>query len=209
MKFTIAALSLCGFLLLAALPATAEDGQYYNSEINFFAGGFLGDSIIVTTGNPLFNQVDGVFDNDFIGGARLTYFFNPYFGIEGGVGFTPASILASTNINGGTDFASVINVDTYIFNANLVAQMSHGPVIPFVTGGVAAVHFNFNTSEFGTLTPSETDLALNLGGGVKIPVKDDVMLRAEARYYWANSDFTQDKITFTEVSGGVSIRFNF
>ena len=209
MKLNIAALSLCSLFVLASSPVLAEEEQNYNAEIHFFAGGFLGNSLIVTTGNPLFNQVDGVFDDDFIGGARLTYFFNPVLGIEGGIGFTPASILASSNINGGTDFASVINVDTYIFNANLVAQMARGPVRPFATGGVAAVHFRFNTSEFGTLTPSETDLAVNLGGGVKIPVKDDVMLRAEGRYYWANSDFAQDKVTFTEVSAGVAIRFNF
>ncbi|HSP07297.1 MAG TPA: outer membrane beta-barrel protein [Acidobacteriota bacterium] len=209
MKLTIAALSLCSLLVLASSPLRAEEGQNYNAEIHFFAGGFLGNSVIVTTGNPLFNEVDGVFDNDFIGGARLTYFFNPVFGIEGGIGFTPASILASSNINGGTQFASVINVDTYIFNANLVAQMPRGPVQPFATGGVAAIHFRFNTTDFGPQTPSETDLAINLGGGLKIPVKEDVMLRAEGRYYWANSDFTKDKVTFTEVSGGVAIRFNF
>ena len=213
MKLMIAAFSLCMVLFVAALPVSAEDGQdynqEYNSEVNFFTGGFLGDSIIVTSGNPLFNQVDGVFDNDFIGGARVTYFFTPVFGMEGGVGFTPASMLASTNINGGTEFASVINVDTYIFNANLVVQLSHGPVRPFVTGGVSAIHFDFDTSEFGTLTPSETDFAPNLGGGLKIPVNDTVLLRFEARYYWANSDFAQDNVTFTEVSGGMAIRFDF
>lgn len=207
MKFTITVLSLCGLLFLAGL-ASAQEVQN-NSEIHFFAGGFLGDSIIVTTGNPLFNQVDGVFDDDFIGGARLTYFFSPVIGVEGGIGFTPASILASSNINGGTDFSSVINVDTYIFNANVVAQLAHGPVRPFVTGGVAAVHFHFDTREFGTLTPSETDLAVNVGGGVKFQVKEDIMLRADGRYYWANSDFTQDTVKFTEISGGLSIGFNF
>lgn len=209
MKFTIAALSLCGFLLVAPAFVSAEEGQDYNAEIHFFAGGFLGDSIIVTSGNPLFNRVDGVFDDNFIGGARLTYFFNPYLGMEGGVGFTPASLLASSNINGGTDFSSVIKVNTYIFNANLVAQLGHGPIRPFVTGGVAAIHFNFDTTEFGTLTASETDLALNLGGGVKIPVNETVMVRLDGRYYWANSDFAQDKVKFTEVSGGIAVRFNF
>ena len=203
----IAALSVCGLLVLGGV-ASAQEPQY-NSEIHFFAGGFLGDSIIVTSGNPLFNQVDGVFDDDFIGGARLTYFFTPVLGVEGGIGFTPASILASSNINGGTDFSSVINVDTYIFNANLVAQVGHGSVRPFVTGGLAAVHFRFDTREFGALTASETDLALNVGGGVKFRVKEDIFLRADGRYYWANSDFTQDNVTFTEISGGLSIGFNF
>jgi opacity protein-like surface antigen len=206
-RFGLAAISLCGFLLFSPSFVLSQDED--NAEIAFFAGGFFGDSLIVTSGNPLFNSVDGVFDDDFIGGARLTYFFNPYLGIEGGVGFTPASLLASSNINGGTDFSSVISVDTYIFSANVVGQLPRGPVRPFVTGGVAAVHFNFDTSDFGTLTPSETDLALNIGGGIKIPVTDSVMLRAEARYYHANSDFAEDSIKFTEVSGGVAVKFNF
>jgi opacity protein-like surface antigen len=201
-------------VLLSPAVFAQADSDYdaepdYNADVHFFAGGYMGDSVLLTTNNPLFTRVEGNFDDDFIGGFRLTYYFNPHLGIEGGVGFTPASILGSTSVDGGSEVLTVFNVDTYIFNANLVAPLLTGPVQPFVTGGVAAVHFSFDTSEFGFLTPSETDFAWNLGGGFKVRVTETVFLRAEGRYYQATTEFSEENVEFTEISGGVTIRFNF
>jgi len=83
-------------------------------------------------------------------------------------------------------------------------------VIPYVTAGVAAVHFDFNTASFGFLTPSETDFAWNAGAGLKIPVRKNTALRFDGRVYWMKPEFAlEDTTRFEEFSGGVSILFDF
>ena len=136
-------------------------------EITFYAGGFLGDSFIIQPA-PLFEEVEAVFDDEFTVGFRYAYFFHPNVGFEGGIGFTPSSILARGFAGGGgTNVRAIFDVNTYVMHANIVFSMSQATVVPYVTAGVGGVHFDINTARFGFLTPSETDFAFNAGGGVK------------------------------------------
>ena len=203
-KFTVLPAILAFVLLQIAGTLHAE-----NSEITLYVGGFVGESFISRPA-PLFPDVEAVFNDDFTAGFRYAYFFNSRIAGEVGAGFTPSSILTKGSVSGGTSVSSVVGVDTYILHANLIAHLAHGRVIPFVTGGVGAVHFGFETAQFGFLTPSETDFAWNAGGGVKIPIRENTALRFDGRAYWMNPDFALEETTrFEEISGGISILFDF
>ena len=206
MKTKIFRLLVFSFLLLSI----CEFASAQSSEITVYAGGFRGESF-VSHPAVLFPEVDAVFNDNFTAGVRYAYFFNSHIAFEGGIGFTPASILAKTSFNNGdAQGRTIIDVDTWVTHANLTAHLLRGSVIPFVTGGVGAVHFQFKTSRFGFLTPSETNFAWNAGGGIKVPVRKNTALRFEGREYWMKSDFAEQKTTgFTEITGGVSILFNF
>ncbi len=206
-KVLCAVLIVFAAALCLAQAATAAD----NSEITFYAGGFLGNSFVHET--TFLQPIDAVYDNNFTGGFRWAYFLTSRFAAEGGLGFTPASIRS-----GGF----VRSVDTYVFQANGLYHLWNGPVIPFVTGGVAAIHFsmhnhhdhndfggmhgdNFFNEDFG---PSETDFAWSAGGGVKIPFRHNAAFRFDGRYYWAKPKFADQKYeSFAEISGGVSFLF--
>jgi opacity protein-like surface antigen len=205
MKMRLQFLSICAFVLFTAAAAYAQ-----NSEITLYAGGFRGDSFI-TQPSVLFPEVEAVFDDEFTGGVRYAYFFTPLIAVEVGAGFTPASLLAETSFSDGlTKGSSIVDIDTWVMHANLTAHLVRARVIPFLTGGVGAVHFNIKTSRFGFLTPSETDLAWNAGGGLKIPVRGNTALRFDGRVYFLDTEFSKDDTaTFTEITGGVSILFDF
>ena len=181
-----------------------------SSEITLYAGGFLGDSFILTP-PVLSGPVETTLDDDFTIGVRYAYFFHSQLAMEFGAGFTPANIVVSGNAgSGSTNVNSSIDVNTYVIQANLTAHLIRtGPVIPYVTGGVGAVHFDYGVDPFGFLTPSETDFAPNAGGGLKIPFRKNTALRFDSRVYWANSEFAQNKRRFVEITGGVSVLFDF
>jgi opacity protein-like surface antigen len=193
------------FLMLAAGEVRAQ-----SSEITIYAGGFLGDSFIIRPA-PLFDDVEAVFDDDFTAGFRYGYYFHPNAGLEIGVGFTPSSILASGNAGGGsTNVSTIFDVNTYVMHANLIYRFTHGSIVPYVTAGVGAVHFDINTARFGFLTPSETDFALNAGGGVKFRLHEEYFLRLDGRVYRMNPEFSEeDTATFGEITGGISVLFDF
>jgi opacity protein-like surface antigen len=190
-------------VLLPAAPAQAQ-----NSEITFYVGGLLGDSVVVAP-LPLIPQVESVYDDNVTGGFRYAYFFHPRFAAEFGFGFTPSSISTSTCCSSST----VLDVNTYIFQANLLAHLYNGPLIPYVTAGVAGVNFNFedrqNTGSTVGVPPSETDFSWDAGGGVKIPFRKNMAFRFDGRSYWMRADFTDNKTRrFTEITGGLSILFD-
>jgi opacity protein-like surface antigen len=205
------------FLILFSFPLLCLAQDYepiqYNADVTFYAGGFLGDDFVLQD-SPLFipDNFGVTMGDDFIGGFRLAYNLNRYFAVEGSMGFTPASIASVAQVNGGFTGFSTIRVDTYVFSADMLTNLvPEGPVRPFVTGGVSAVHFTFRDSPaFFTLNPSETDFAFNAGGGVRVRFRHDMSFRFDGRYYWLNPEFsTEDNLHFVELSGGVSVDFNF
>jgi opacity protein-like surface antigen len=202
----------CRFTLALALlfVSTYAFAQDETSEITLYVGGFLGDSFIIKP-QPLIPEVKAVLDDQFTVGFRYAYYFHRNFGLEGGVGFTPASIVTSAFVSGGSFVNSVIDVDTYVMQANLLYRFTQGSFVPYVTAGAGAVHFNIRTSQFGFLTPSETDFAPNVGGGFKYRLKNEYFFRLDGRVYWVRPGFdvTDDKATFGEITGGISVLFNF
>src|SRR6185503_1305107 len=131
------------FLFSCPLICLAQDNgpREYNADVTFYAGGFLGDDFVLHD-TPLFipDSFGATLDDDFIGGFRLAYNLNRHFAVEGSMGFTPASIASVAQVNGGFTGFSTIRVDTYVFSADMLANIiPKGPIRPFVTGGVSAV----------------------------------------------------------------------
>ena len=203
-----ARIAVLGIVFLSL--ATACFAQEEHSEITFYAGGFLGDSFIVVGPAPLFEEVEAVFDDDFTVGFRYGYWFHPKLAMEFGVGFTPSTVLASGNVNGGSNVRTIFDVNTYVLHANLVYRFTHGSFVPYVTAGVGGVHFNINTASRGFLTPSETDFAVNAGGGFKFRLHEDYFFRADGRVYRMDPEFSEDdSIVFGEITGGIAVLFEF
>lgn len=204
------------FLILFSFPllclAQDHEPREYNADVTFYAGGFLGDDFIFQPQRLFIDNPSATLGDDFIGGFRLAYNLNRYFAVEGSLGFTPASIVTAAQVNGGFSSFSTVRVDTYVWSANMRSDLiPRGPVRPFVTGGVSAVHFSFRDSPAAfTVNPSETDFALNAGGGLQIPFRHDMSFRFDGRYYWLHPEFsTDDSPHFTELSGGVLVDFDF
>src|SRR5262245_49880384 len=112
--------------ILFCLPA-AHHAQ--SSVITVYVGGFLVYSFIaepdVLLGDPTQTTV---FNDKVTVGFRYAYFFSSHFAVEGGVCFTPASVASNLRVNGGSNLNSIIAVDTYVFQGNLVAHLLRGPV---------------------------------------------------------------------------------
>lgn len=68
----------------------------------------------------------------------------------------------------------------YVFNANVAYDITdpRKKVVPYVVGGVGALH---HTDNFGGFTVSSTSLTVNGGGGVKIFVSDRLFIAPEFR----------------------------
>ena len=198
------------FLLLGLFLLVAANSSAQSSEITFYAGGFLGDSFIIRPA-PIFDEVEAVFDDDITVGFRYGYYFQPKLAVEIGVGFTPSSVLAQGNsTGGGSNVATIFNVDTYVLHANLVYRFTQSSFVPYVTAGVGGVHFNINTLKHGFLTPSETDFALNAGGGVKFRLHEDYFFRIDGRVYRMDPEFSEDdSAVFGEITGGIAVLFDF
>jgi opacity protein-like surface antigen len=194
------------FIPCAAFAQSPDD----RNEITLYIGGFLGPNFIIKPA-PLLDEVEAVFNDDVTLGFRYGYWFHTHLAVEGGIGFTPSSILAKANVSGGTTASTIFNVNTYVLQGNIVYRfIAIGSVIPYATAGVGAVHFNINTASFGFLTPSETDFAFNAGGGVKFRLHEEYFLRLDGRVYWLDPEFSEDdRTTFGEITGGVSVLFNF
>lgn len=195
-----------------ALPLFAE-----NSEITFYVGGLRGDKFQVFAPS-LFQNVDAKFDDKITGGFRMAYFLNKHFAAEGGIGFSPSTVITAASYSGGqTTAGAALGIDTYVLHANVVAHLANGPVIPYVTGGVGAIHFAIQSNNhdhghgyYDFPTPSETDFAWNAGGGVKIPFHQTVAFRFDGRVYFLNPQFsTGGSTTFEEFTGGLSFLFDF
>lgn len=197
-------LILVGWLLF---PTHSTHAQ--SSEITFYVGGFLGDKFLMQPSFAL-RPVEGVFNDRVIGGIRYAYFFHPRLAMEGGVGLTPAVIATAGRGSGGTVVSTTVGVDTWVFHANLTWHIVRAPVIPYLTGGAGVVHFRLDNALDFRFPSSDTDFAPNIGGGLKIPIRDTVALRFDSRVYWAKPDFSiEGNIQFVEITGGVSILFDF
>ena len=74
-----------------------------------------------------------------------------------------------------------------------------GRLTPFLAGGVGLENRNFADaiSPRGTVTPSRSRLATNLGGGLTVRLRDRVAIRGDVR--WFNQSW--------RIGNGVTIRF--
>lgn len=141
-----------------------------------------------------FSDDDGLPDlssGSFLLGAAGAYNFTTQLAVEGELGIIP-DIAGDTN---GVD----IGVQT--FSANGVYHFDTGSaIVPYATFGLGFGRTHADVSGVGD--DSQTEFAINLGGGVKYPINDRLAVRGDLRYFNVNDE----NPNFWRVYGGVTFR---
>ncbi len=97
------------------------------------------------------------------------------------------------------------NVDWSVtsFSANAIYHFDVVHVTPYATVGIgfsrSSVHVD-NPDIAGPVQPSSTEVTLNFGGGVKYPISDRILARADLRRFQAN-DLAPD---YWRIYGGIT-----
>jgi OOP family OmpA-OmpF porin len=157
--------AVVGAALGAALPAAAEPlGRHF--QLTPFGGWtFFDGSIRSVSGNPL--------TDDLYLGGRLGYQFHPLLGVEGAAGFTATA----EDVTNGAD------VDFFHFSGNLMFtpwQSRYGG--PFLFAGAGSMQTKLQGGS------SESNGAIEYGGGARFWLSDALGVRLEARNIYASVD---------------------
>lgn len=131
----------------------------------------------------------------------------PMFGIRLSTGFA-AFLKLEGNLAFSNDFLfpheqpGVTNAKGIMVNANLLADLPAGKVVPYATVGLGVMH-QYGSSDL----PIGTKFAINYGGGLKLPkMYGPLGFRIDARGYTATGVFSH-AVNMFEFSGGVMFSF--
>ncbi|MBA2604695.1 MAG: porin family protein [Acidobacteria bacterium] len=152
------------------------------------------------TVTPFIHTSIGIGDpapDDSIGlGAAVAWDWTPNLGFEGE--FSHLFDVAGSTAN---EDWSITN-----FSANVVYHFDVRHVTPYATFGMGVERSNYSLKNLDPLAlslifdPSSTEVAINFGGGVKYPLRDRFIARADLRRFQAN-DLAPD---FWRLYGGVT-----
>jgi opacity protein-like surface antigen len=176
---------------LLALTATPASAQWF---VTPYAGGNFGGD----TPDKKFNVGAGI---GFLGAGK--------FGFEADFGYAPNFFDASNNIN----FESTSsNLATVMFNG-IVAAPPHMAVRPYGSGGIGWMKSSIDDVG-GAFAVKNTDLGVNVGGGLIAQFNDHVGWRTDVRYFRAvNTDSNNDfdlsfgNFNFWRATGGLTFTF--
>jgi OOP family OmpA-OmpF porin len=169
----LAAATLCG----AATPARA---QQLPAPGSFEVTPFLGFTFGSDQEGPSLT----------LGGA-FAYNYTPQIAFEGELGILP-------DLEGDTD---AVDLSVTTFSGNLVYHFDTGTLyVPYATVGLG---FGRQNLEIAGIDDGSTELAINIGGGVKTEVGERVTLRGDLRYFNINDETPN----FWRVYGGVVFAF--
>jgi OOP family OmpA-OmpF porin len=152
-------------LALFAAPALA-DGDRGDWEVGFYTGyAFLDDY------DRAFPQSSFDLDNDFVIGLRGGYWFTPRWSSE----------LSFQTV--GTETSAGLDADIDSYRLNALANFNEGARMrPFITVGLGDEHLEM-TGLSGARNPS-----WNAGGGFRAWVLEDMAVRVDFRYIWADHE---------------------
>jgi len=128
-------------------------------------------------------------------GARLASDFIPFFGHEHTIAFSSDYLFPRST-------RAIREARGFVYNSNLILNLPTGRAVPYVTAGLGLIH------QYGDRNlPVGTRLAVNYGGGVKIPkMFGPLGLRFDARGYTAVG-LSSGKLNMIEISGGLLLSF--
>lgn len=204
-QFTGMTLFLFAFLLtISHLQAQAETFQEQDLLITGFVGGQIFD-----LGDEL-EEAGADIESDVFFGGRFEYRFHPHFGVEGNVGFSPATADLLGLGSSGSD------VDSWDIHGNLVYHiLPNSRIDVYATGGVGTRILDIDRGD------TESYFAGNFGGGVLVPMNKHWALRGDARWFVYSVDDLDassvlalgvapgfdETIYDLKVSGGVTFAF--
>jgi opacity protein-like surface antigen len=124
-------------------------------------------------------------------GAGVGYNYTPQLAFEGEIGILP-------DLEGETDD---VDLGVTTFSANVVYHFDTATqYVPYATAGIG---FGRQSLEIAGLDDASTELAVNIGGGVKVAVNDRFTVRGDLRYFNINDE----NPNFWRITGGVVFRF--
>lgn len=185
--------SICALVLMFSLfPATAiaQDGLAWHITPwigTAVSSGDIGEAV----SNAGFTVEPGEINNAPAYGvfAGVTLFGNLM--VEGLLSFAPSTILLDTALDGvalkqGYD----VNIISYGANLGWAFQADKTRVVPYVSAGVGGASFSPDESAAAFATGGEdvTDLMINFGAGLGIPISETVQLRLDVRDYLVSTN---------------------
>jgi OOP family OmpA-OmpF porin len=177
-------------LLAASMPAHAQEPRR-GLEISAYGGvlAFEQDLRVSDGATSRGLKDSGLF------GARLGYTITPRFGVEGSVGFSSHSIDPTADV-GSTE----VDVKYVTYLGEGLVYLTSGNVLPFLAVGLGGVSFDLERPSGAVEDESSSGLMASLGGGLKIPLSPDILIRADVRDYL--SRHTDDRGLVEDLFGG-------
>lgn len=124
-------------------------------------------------------------------GGAIAYNYTPQIAFEGEIGILP-------DLEGETD---EVDISVITFSGNVLYHFDTGTTLtPYATAGIGFGRTNF---ELAGLDDSRTELALNIGGGIKSQVNEQITVRGDLRYFNVNDE----NPNFWRLYGGVVFSF--
>jgi opacity protein-like surface antigen len=184
----IAGMSLAAALFTAS-PAHAQSAL---PEPNTFdVTPFLGFGMGFSSSDDPLDPLDPS-GSSFLIGVAVGYNWTTNLSIEGELGIIP-------DIVGDTD---AVDFGITTFSANGVYHFdTQSPVVPYATLGLGFGHMGLDIEGVGD--DSSTEFLVNFGGGVKYPIKDNLAVRGDLRYFAVNDE----NPNFWRLYGGVTFGF--
>jgi OOP family OmpA-OmpF porin len=148
-------------------------------------------------------------EDAFLVGGRLGYTFSRWFAFEGVLGYSSQTIDPSTQ-PGSTQ----MDVKYLSYGGEGLLPLASGNVIPFLAAGLGGLHFEVEADP----APGESSNVLvgSFGGGLKLPLSPDLLVRVDARDVLIRQG-TREALSLFDgdgdlrhnvaLSGGLSFRF--
>lgn len=201
------------FAVVLLLPALAGAQAVGSVELTPTVGFWLGDTI--ARGVTQTFNFDVTVDDAPAYGVRLGYRFAPNWALDFALFRENADLVTGRgDLFGGRSTIGDINLTT--FEVGVEGSLGHRRVVPFLAGGIGAMHLDPN---FGNAS-SDTRFVANFGGGFKVFFTPELALRFDWRGHsvhvggdsdrcdwWDECDRRDNWITFTEVALGLSFVF--
>jgi OOP family OmpA-OmpF porin len=179
--------------LTLALPARAQEPRP-GFEIGPFGGLIAFDQDFRV---PNAVEFRGLEDTYLVGG-RIGYTFSRWIAVEGSVAFSSQTIDPSQQ-PGSTS----IDVTYVTYGLEGLVPLATGNVIPFLAAGLGGLSFDVEAA--GTVGESSNVLVGSFGGGLKLPLSPDVVVRVDARDALVRQG---EREVLSLFEGGGSIRSN-
>ena len=157
-------------------------------------------------------------DNSLGFGGRLAYNLTDTWGLEGSFGYTNADFDLEDDFDDDDENLPQTAVMLALANLNYNVPLNNSALVPYVTAGGGIANFNVDNDD-NIDEESETDGAINAGGGLKLFLSETIAVRGDVRNHWIfasipnqdpdenDDELDAESTSNLEFSGGVTFNF--